>query len=115
MVETDEDVSDLIDELIDRYGDVPKSVIGLIDVSQIRLRAAKLGIKEIVQRKDNLILYSDNFNKINVVEFLKDTKYKVLINSQDKPYISISIPKDENVLLFMKSLIAQLMNYINKV
>ncbi len=114
VLETDEEVSDLIDELIDRYGDVPSSVMGLIDVSRIRVISAKLGIKEIVQRKDNLVLYSDTFEKIDVVEFLKDTQHKVLVNSQNKPYLSISIPKDENSLKFMKELILELQKYSKK-
>ena len=32
IVNEDSDKTDLIDELIDRYGDPPKSVVGLIDV-----------------------------------------------------------------------------------
>ena len=49
----------MLDELIDRYGDVPPSVSGLVDISLIRITAAAAGIYEIGQKKDQLILYSD--------------------------------------------------------
>ena len=47
---TEEDSRDVIDELIDRYGDPPKPVMGLINVALVRNAAAKIGIKEISQR-----------------------------------------------------------------
>ena len=46
-VKTAEDVSDVIDELIDRFGDPPKEVEGLISVALLRQSAAKNGIYEI--------------------------------------------------------------------
>ena len=58
-IETTSDAEDVLDELIDRYGSPPKSVQGLVDVSLVRVTAARVGIAEIVQRGDQLILYSD--------------------------------------------------------
>lgn len=40
--------------LIDRYGEPPKSVTGLIEAALLRNTAAALGITEIQQRKENL-------------------------------------------------------------
>ena len=56
-IRTDEDAMDVLDECIDRYGDVPPSVQGLIDVSRIRNRAAALGITEVSQRGDALLIF----------------------------------------------------------
>ena len=42
-IKTDEDVSDVLDELCDRFGEPPKSVIGLIDVALVRNKAALCG------------------------------------------------------------------------
>lgn len=49
-----EDAADLIDEMIDRYGDPPKSVHTLLDVALLRAAAAKAGISDIAQRGDKL-------------------------------------------------------------
>lgn len=54
-IETTSDAEDVLDELIDRYGSPPKSVQGLVDVSLVRVTAARVGIAEIVQRGDQLI------------------------------------------------------------
>ncbi|MBR4225080.1 MAG: transcription-repair coupling factor, partial [Oscillospiraceae bacterium] len=54
---TAEESSDLIDELIDRYGDPPKAILGLINVSLIRNMASKAGVTEISQREDRIYMY----------------------------------------------------------
>ena len=46
-IRSDEDASDVTDELIDRFGDPPASVMGLIRVALARNRATLLGITEI--------------------------------------------------------------------
>ena len=56
LVRTDDDVSDLIDELADRYGDIPKSVHALIRIAILRAAAGELGITEISQREGHLNL-----------------------------------------------------------
>ncbi len=104
-LESEEDVSDLIDELIDRYGDVPDSVMGLVDISLLRVLAASLGITEIVQRKDNIIFYGEKYGDINMVKFLKDVKYKTGINTTTKPYISATIPNGTLPLEVMKAVL----------
>ena len=42
-IETAEDAEDVLDELIDRYGDPPKSVQSLVDVSLVRVTARARG------------------------------------------------------------------------
>ena len=39
-IRTDEDASDLLDEMLDRYGEAPKSVLALLDVALPRPRPA---------------------------------------------------------------------------
>ena len=58
-VENEKDASDIIDELIDRFGTPPEAVKGLVDVSLLRNMAAGLGIREISQRTDSLLFYPE--------------------------------------------------------
>lgn len=59
-VRTEEDSYDIVDELCDRFGDMPDAVKGLIDVALLRNRAAAAQIKEISQKGDNMMFYSDS-------------------------------------------------------
>ena len=56
-IRTEEDSLDVYDELIDRFGEPPEAVQGLIDVALLRNMAARLGIYEIKQQADILLLY----------------------------------------------------------
>ncbi len=107
-LENADDVDDLIDELVDRYGDVPDSVMGLVDISLLRVLAASLGITEIVQRKDNIIFYGEKFGDIDMMAFLKAVKYKIGINSTNKPFISSAIPAGTPPLQVMKDVLNML-------
>ncbi len=104
-LESEDDVSDLIDELVDRYGDVPDSVMGLVDISLLRVLAASLGITEIVQRKDNIIFYGEKYGEVDMVKFLKDVPYKMGVNTTNKPYISAVITKDKQPLQVMNDVL----------
>lgn len=67
-IETGEDAMDVIDELIDRFGEPPKSVKGLIDVALLRAYAANLGIYEIKQEKDSIVAYLNDLPPERIVE-----------------------------------------------
>ncbi|MEG1074005.1 MAG: TRCF domain-containing protein, partial [Ruthenibacterium sp.] len=97
-IENKADASDVLDELIDRYGDVPSSVVGLIDISLIRVVAASLGIYEINQRNDTVILYSDKLELATLKPLLKDMGRRLLVNASGKPYLSVRILPGEKPL-----------------
>ena len=54
-VRTAEDGEDLLDEMLDRYGEVPQPVQKLIDVALLRASASAVGITDITQRDTRLV------------------------------------------------------------
>ena len=54
LIQTEEDADDMTDELIDRFGDPPRSVNNLIYVALMRGEAAEAGITEISQKGGRL-------------------------------------------------------------
>jgi len=57
--ENEEDYSDLIDELIDRFGDIPKAVTSLFEVSKLRNKAERCGITKVSQNGASLVYHFD--------------------------------------------------------
>lgn len=51
-----EDVSDLLEELVDRFGDPPKPVLSLLAVARIKALARAYSIESIVNRNDDLTI-----------------------------------------------------------
>ena len=91
LISEDSDKLDLIDELIDRYGDPPKSVIGLIDVSLLRNKAAKLGITEITQKNAAMQFYTEYLNGAQIAGLSKAYKGKIVFNGTGRSYVAVKI------------------------
>ncbi len=93
-----EDASDVLDELIDRYGDVPESVSGLIDISLIRMKAARAAIDEIGQRRDELVLYSEALRADRVRQLKEKLGNRISVNAKGRPYLGVQVRKGEKPL-----------------
>ncbi|SEL33193.1 transcription-repair coupling factor (superfamily II helicase) [Ruminococcus sp. YRD2003] len=101
-VTRDEDRFDLIDELIDRYGEPPKSVVGLIEVSLLRNKAAHLGITEISQRNAQMYFYTQYLTIEQIQALSAAYKGKITFNGSGKSYVSVKIDPKKRPFDMMK-------------
>ena len=101
-IANEDDASDVIDELVDRYGDVPPSVSGLIDISLVRVTAARLGIYEITQRGDTLLLYCDRYDMRTLRPVLQQMGRRVMLNASGKPYLAVRVEAGEQAVEVMR-------------
>ncbi len=104
-IRTDEDASDVLDELIDRFGDVPDAVKGLINIALLRSKAEKLGIYEIKQQPDYLLLYVRQLRSEAVADIIGRFSGRAMLNAAAKPYIAVKLRKNENIRELINSLI----------
>lgn len=110
-VTSEEESLDLTDELIDRYGDPPKSILGLIDVALLRNTASKLGVSEIVQRGQNLLFFAKGIDMDQVIALRNFYKGKITFeNAAKKPYFAIKSEKNQKSLDLMKEVLGILAN-----
>lgn len=105
-VHDEEDKMEMIDELIDRYGDPPKSVEGLINASLLRNTAASLGITEIQQRKESMYFYIEQPSPEQINAISSAYKGRVTFNCLSKPYISIKLDNKQTPEKLMESVLA---------
>ena len=75
-IRTQEDADDLLDEIIDRYGDPPKGVLNLIDIALLRARAQQVGIQDIRQKAGDVLLTMSDLNFEAVSAICADGDYK---------------------------------------
>ena len=99
-IRTDDDASDLLDEMLDRYGEAPKSVLALLDVALLRAAAAKAGISDISQKKDVLKFTLGIFRPEALVSVcnLAKYKYRLTLAAGDTPALSLKLKPGANVL-----------------
>ena len=97
-IQSAEDTSDVLDELIDRYGEPPDSVNGLLDVSLVRVTAANAGFTEITQRGDMLLLYSEALDVEKMRPLLAALPGRVMMNTKARPYVAVRVANGEKPL-----------------
>lgn len=110
---TDEDSMDLLDELIDRYGDPPKAIQGLISVALIRNMASELTITEISQKNGIMFFYLKSAEIGQIQALTAAFKGRVTVNGGEKSYIAVKM-KGEKPLDLMKQVIDILRENVQK-
>ncbi len=89
-IKTQEDADDVLDELIDRFGEPPESVKALITISLLRNTAASYGIYEIGQNgRDEMRLYMKRVDVEAVGRLSCSLLDRMSVSMLEKPYISI--------------------------
>ena len=94
-VATQEEAMDVTDELIDRFGEPPAAVKGLIDVALLRGTAARLGVTEVRQQGDFLLLYQQKIDMQEVAKLVAALKGRVLLSAGSRPYLSVKLAGKE--------------------
>lgn len=103
-IRTVEDSIDVVDELIDRFGDPPSSVKGLIDIALLRNTAASLGIDEVKQQGGSLLLYKKNIDMKQISLLVNEMKGRVLLSAGSRPYISVKLANSDPIDLLSDTL-----------
>ena len=70
------DADDLLDEIIDRYGEPPKGVLNLIDIALLRANARTLGITDIRQKGTEVLFTLCNLNLEAISILCQNPDYK---------------------------------------
>ncbi len=75
-IRNQEDADDLLDEIIDRYGEPPRGVLNLIDIALLRANARKAGITDIRQKAGDVMFTLNNLNFDAISKLFADPDYK---------------------------------------
>jgi len=99
-IRSEEEADDILDELIDRYGEPPGMVNNLISVALLRAQAAAEGFTEISQKGGTLLFYlfSPEFRRVSALCSNPAYRGRLLFSAGERPYLSLRVKKGENVL-----------------
>ncbi len=113
-VQNPADAADVLDELIDRYGDPPASVSDLVNVSLVRVQAAAVGVYEVTQKKDLLTLSLEKLELPMIRGLLTAFDGRVTAGAGAKPYLSVTLRADEKPLDLLGQLLQAMADIQNK-
>ena len=100
-IRSQEDADELLDEIVDRYGDPPKGVMNLIAIALLRARAAACGICDITQKGRTLCFTYAQFSLEAVAAVCSAPEYKkrvFLSPNAEKPTLTLKLTAGEDPL-----------------
>ncbi len=99
-IRSEEEADDLLDELIDRYGDPPGGVSALIQVALLRGEAGRAGVTDIAQKQGYLRFTLGDFDmeKVSALYARPEYKSRLRVEAGAKPCLSLKIRSRTRVL-----------------
>ena len=93
LCKDEKDIQDVIDELIDRFGDIPHEVENLLEISRIKQLAKAKGVSKISSKKDAIVFTYDNnlFDASCVQTLIKTYGNRIRFSPGVKPMITLKI------------------------
>lgn len=102
LCRTEDDIKNTIDELIDRFGDMPEELENLIEIARLKALCKEKGIMKIVQKVSGIVFTFDSneFHAENVDKMLTKWKNKIKFSPGSQPYVTYKIQtNDEKEIL----------------
>lgn len=115
LCKNEEDIQNVIDEVIDRFGNMPEQLENLIDIARIKYLAKALHIEKITSRK-SAVLFTFNPNSvrdvIDIPEIVKVYGNRIKFSSGIKPMVTLEIKEnsDRKVLREVTNFVKYLSN-----
>ncbi|MBS6641503.1 MAG: transcription-repair coupling factor [Clostridiaceae bacterium] len=107
LIRTEEQKSDMLDELIDRFGEPPVEAVALLDIALLRSQASEQGISEIKQQDGRLLLTfaETDFARLSALCGDDTFRGRLLLNAGSSPYLSLRLNKGEQPLDMAETLV----------
>ena len=106
-IENDDDYNDIITELTDRFGKIPKCAMSLITASLIKAYASKARIKKVEQMRDQIRFFPDKIDLgvLYLMSRVDASKIKIMGVGKN-PYIVLMTPSGDHLLTGAKELLS---------
>ena len=99
LCRTEEDIQNITDEIIDRYGPMPSEVENLLEIARIKNCARNANVQKISQKRDGIVfLYDKNKFDMNLINVLvKKYNRRVLFSQGIEPYITFILEEKSEI------------------
>lgn len=99
LCKTEEDVQNVTDEIIDRYGKMPEEVENLLEIARIKNLAKEVNVLKISQKKDGIVfLYDSSKFDIGLIDILvKKYNRRIRFSPGKDPYITLILEKKKEI------------------
>ena len=92
LCKNEEDIQNIIDEIIDRFGNMPNELENLIDIARIKYLAKDVQISKIISKNLSVLFsFEDSKFEYDVIKMVKDYGDMLKFSAGIKPMITLKI------------------------
>jgi len=111
LCKNEEDIQNIVDEMIDRFGNMPEQIENLLDIARIKNLCKKIGINKVQGRRNFvLFIFETQELNININELAKKYRNRIKFTQGIKPQITLALEDSsekgtlKEVMKFLKGL-----------
>ncbi len=110
LSKNEEDIIDIIDEVTDRFGTMPKEMENLLDIARIKILCKKTGVFKVSQKMSNIVFSFDLnlFNPDIINRLVEKYKDRIKFSQGVEPYVTLRIKSD-----FCKIILEEVKNFLS--
>ena len=104
LCKNEDEIKDITDSIIDRYGNMPKEIEKLLDIARIRNTCRAKNIIKVAQKSDKVIFYFDEktFDFSVVDKLLKKYGMRIKFSPAKNPYVTYKLKNINDILKEIK-------------
>lgn len=115
-ISTEEEYDDMLEELMDRFGEPPRSVQNLLSIAWLKAMAHRIYLTELTQKGDEIrfVLYEKALIDASKIDgFLKEFRGKMKFTVDANPYFTYSKPRksgrdNDDVLTLVREILERM-------
>ena len=100
LCKNEEDVTQIIDMLKDRYGKLPNEINNLLEVARIKNLAREKSVVKIMQKGNNIVynIIENEFNFNNLEKIMRIYRNRIKFSPGNRPYITLKLVENMSIL-----------------
>ena len=118
LCRTEKDIQDVIDEIIDRFGNMPKELNNLLEIARIKQLCKKSAVIKVTEKKNrttysqNVVFYfdKDKFEPNIITTLLKKYGTKIKFSTGIEPYITLLLKNQSD-----EQLVKEIKDFLNTI
>jgi transcription-repair coupling factor (superfamily II helicase) len=107
LIADEQDRDDILDEFLDRYGDLPRATENLLGIALVRADAIRCGVKQLRQEGGEMQIYpvKIDFDVWSAISAAFPGRVRMALAGE--PHLNVKMKKGEDILDFLHQMFAK--------
>ena len=99
LCRTEEDIKNVTEDILDRFGKMPKEMFSLLGIARIKEQCKEIGITKITQKQEKVVFYfnPESFT-LDIADLIAKYNNRIKFSTGINPYITFTLKNTYNVI-----------------